>query len=223
MRSRPIEIGDSGCLSAYPAADSHPRPIARLGFIGNNVPRNYIQDAIHRPDARISSAPAALNCADARLADNLDDWVSRGPTGWPMHASMRAVIDGSWQLLDDPERAMLVALSLLPTGANAPLAAAIAGPEAMPPAHAQRVLHALVAQSVLRVQAGADGEARFAPYEPVREYALAQADPAIRQALRGRLLDALIDWARALPETPPLPAVREELPTLTVVLVHATQ
>ncbi|MEO8653471.1 MAG: hypothetical protein ABI409_05045, partial [Ramlibacter sp.] len=139
----------------------------------------------------------------------------------PRHASMRAVIDASWQLLDVPQRAMLVGLSLLPTGANALLAAALGGPKGLPPAHAQTVLHALVAQSVLRVQAGADGQARFAPYEPVREYALAQTNPATRQALRGRLLDALINWARALPETPPLPAVREELPTLTLVLAHA--
>ncbi|MCO5124127.1 MAG: hypothetical protein M9915_10340 [Rhizobacter sp.] len=172
------------------------------------------------PDALLTLLQQARAAADGSALELLARRGQRGGVD-PRHASMHAVIDASWQLLDATQREMLVGLSLLPTGANARLAAALAGPGDLPPAQAQSVLNALVAQSVLRVETGADGEARFTPYEPVREFALAQTDVASRQALRGHLLDALIGWARALPETPPLPAVREALPTLTLVLTHA--
>ncbi len=172
------------------------------------------------PEALLALLEQARAAADGGALDLLARRGRRGGTD-PRHASMRAVVQGSWQLLDAAQRAMLVALSSLPAGASAALAAAIGGPRRLSPARAQSLLHALVAQSVLHVQTGADGQARFAPYEPVREYALAQADPATRQALRGRLLVALLDWARSLPETPPLPAVREALPTLTQVLAQA--
>ena len=139
----------------------------------------------------------------------------------PRHASMRAVVDGSWRLLAVDEQQMLLALALLPAGASAPLAGAIAMPEPLAPARAQALLDSLVAQSMLRGHHGADGQPRYAPYEPVREFARAQTDDAVQRSLRGRLLDALLAWARALPETPPLPAVRDELPTLELALAHA--
>lgn len=137
------------------------------------------------------------------------------------HASMRAVVQGSWALLDPAQHGLLSALSTLPSGATAAQAAAIADDAAWPPARAQAVLDALVAHCVLRAQAGTSGVLRYAPYEPVREFALEQMDAAAAQAVRARLLKALTAWARELPATPPLPEVRDELPTLTLVLAQA--
>jgi len=139
----------------------------------------------------------------------------------PRHACMRTVVEASWRLLPPDAQAMLVALSLLPAGAPVWLAGAIGGARPWPLASAQALLDGLVAQSVVRAQAGVAGAVRYLPYEPVREFALAQRDDAACRVLRGRLLDALLAWARALPETPPLAAVRDELPTLTLTLAHA--
>lgn len=142
----------------------------------------------------------------------------------PRHASMRAVVEGSWRLLSPAEQAMLTGLSLLPAGATAEIAAALGAPEGqppLPPLQAQALLDALLAQSVLRWEAGASGLARHAPYEPVREFALGRLDDGQRRQLRRRLLDALLAWAAAMPETPPLPAVRDELPTLTMAIAQA--
>lgn len=165
---------------------------------------------------------ALLQAARAQPGGGTLDYLARrGPRAGsdPRHASMRAVVEGSWRLLDEGERALLVALATLPAGAPAPLAAVLAG--GLPPLQVQARLDALVAQSVLRAQAGASGTVRYAPYEPVREFALEAADAATRAVLRGRLLDGLLAWARQLPETPPLPAVREELPAITQALAQA--
>lgn len=153
----------------------------------------------------------------------LDYLARRGPRagGDPRHASMRAVVDGSWRLLDEPQRDMLRALCLLPAGAPPWLAAALGAAEGLAPLQAQAVLDALVACSVLRAQPSAADRARYQPFEPVREYALASLAAAQRAALLRRVLAALLAWARSLPETPPLQAVREELPTLTFALAQA--
>lgn len=139
----------------------------------------------------------------------------------PRHASMRAVVQTSWALLPADAQAMLVALSLLPAGATAALAGAIVAAAPLPATTAQATLDALVSQSVVRAQAGASGGVRYLPFEPVREFALTPSDENARRVLRGRLLDALLAWARDLPETPPLAAVRDELPTLALTLAHA--
>jgi predicted ATPase len=172
------------------------------------------------PEALLALLQEARDAADGGALDLLVRRGRRGGTD-PRHASMRAVVDGSWRLLDPSQRAMLVALSLLPAGAPAGWAARLPAAEAWPRARAQTVLDALAAQSMLRAQRGADGQPRYAPYEPVREFALAQADATTLRVLRGRLLETLLDWARSLPETPPLPAVRDALPTLALALAHA--
>ncbi|MBX3635570.1 MAG: hypothetical protein KF683_09330 [Rubrivivax sp.] len=158
----------------------------------------------------------------------------------PRHASMWAVVDWSWRLLDGDQQRLLSLLALLPSGAALHAAAALGrapgtpgptgtpgapgtpgGAGRLPLAEAQSRLDALVAHSVLRVVTGQDGQLRYLPYEPVREFALAQGDAAAQRAGRGRVLDWLLDWARGLPATPPLPTVRDELPNLMQVLATA--
>jgi hypothetical protein len=83
------------------------------------------------------------------------------------------------------------------------------------------LLDQLQGSSVVRSSIGQDGLRRTVPLEPVREFALAQHDAATLRRARGRLLVWLLDWARALPATPPLPTVREELPNLLQALASA--
>ena len=94
-------------------------------------------------------------------------------------------------------------------------------PSAQELAATQTLLHQLQGSSVLRSGIGQDGQRRYMPLEPVREFALSQLLPAALRRARGRLLAWLLDWARALPATPPLPTVREELPNLLQALAHA--
>ena len=141
----------------------------------------------------------------------------------PRHACMLDVIAWSWQLLSPEARQLLLALCLMPAGATLPMATglgAVTGPQAGLAA-TQTLLDELVAQSVVRASAGQDGQWRYAPLETVREYGLAQHDPALQKPLRRRVLDSLLHWARALPATPPLPTVRDELPNLSAALVAA--
>jgi len=85
----------------------------------------------------------------------------------------------------------------------------------------QALLDDLVAHSVVRASTGQDGQWRYTPLEPVREYGLAQHDAAVQKPLRRRVLDSLLHWARTLPATPPLPNVRDELPNLSAALAAA--
>jgi len=179
-------------------------------------------------------------------AGSLAFLARRGPRSGsdPRQASMLGVIAWSWHLLTPPQQRLLSALSLLPAGATLAAAAALsrafdppAQDDAMPAgspmaaqqadlppaslAATQTVLNQLQGSSVVRSSVGQDGLRRTLPLEPVREFALAQHDaPTLRRA-RGRLLAWLLDWARALPATPPLPTVREELPNLLQALAHA--
>jgi predicted ATPase len=141
----------------------------------------------------------------------------------PRHASMLDVVAWSWQLLPPPQRQLLLALCLLPAGATLPMAARL-GADAddhLPLGQAQLQLDDLVAQSVLRTATGQDGQWRYTPQEPVREFGLASHDDAALAPLRQRVLQVLLDWAQALPATPPLPSVRDEMPNLAQVLAQA--
>ena len=141
------------------------------------------------------------------------------------HASMLAVLAWSWNLLTDEQRQLLGVLSVLPAGATVGLAAALAGAE--PGASrlglgaAQALLDELIEQSVLLPGVGQDGRRRYLPIEAVREYVLTHLDAAVLRRCRGRALQAHLDWARALPPTPPLPSVRDEMPNLMAALAAA--
>jgi predicted ATPase len=144
----------------------------------------------------------------------------------PRHASMLAVMDWSWQLLSPALQHLLGRISHLSAGATLHAAAALAlRSEAAGPrpnlARAQAELDELVAHSVLRIGAGQDGQMRYTPYEPVREYALAMQDEAAQRAGRAAVLAWLQRWGEQLPPTPPLASVRDELPNVMQALGHA--
>ncbi len=136
-----------------------------------------------------------------------------GPRGGAdgRHASMIDVVAWSWHLLGEGARTLLADMSLFPGGFTLEAARAVGGA-----ALAQTAQHIdeLVEHSMLRP---ADGE-RFAPYEVIREFAAARLDAERAAAARGAQRRWLLDWARALPATPPLAMVRAEMPNIVAVL-----
>lgn len=137
----------------------------------------------------------------------------------PRHATMQRAIAWSWDLLAPEQAALLAALTVFagPFGGDA--AAALATD---PSTDVLLRLDELVAHSL--VQAGGDGEVtRYSVFQPVREFALARTDAASARASRARLRAWALDWARSLPRTPPLPAMRAEMPNLVAALASAVQ
>lgn len=141
----------------------------------------------------------------------------------PRHASMLEVIAWSWRLLPPPSQHLLGRIAWLPGGATLHAAAALGSSAGarLNLARAQADLDTLVAHSVLRVSTGRDGQLRYAPFEPVREYVLALQDDAAGAAGRAAVRDWLVQWANALPATPPLATLRDELANLAATFAAA--
>jgi predicted ATPase/DNA-binding SARP family transcriptional activator len=163
------------------------------------------------PVIRICTAldgiPLAIELAAARLrgltaeqvADRLDDrfrLLSVGSRGTlPRHQTLRAIVDWSWDLLDEPERAVLRRLSVFSGGATpdsaeqvcadeaadgaaGPAADGAAGPA---PGEVIDIIAALVDKSL--VTATGEAQVRYRLLETVRAYAadrLAEAGEADR-------------------------------------------
>lgn len=134
------------------------------------------------------------------------------------HASMQRVIAWSWERLEAQQQQLLVALTVFVTGFSAASAAALAGPDI---ADVALLLDELVAHSMVRAQLGGDDELRFSVYQPIREFAALQQDPPRARHLRHRLRAWALAWARGLPETPSLDALRLEMGNLSQALASA--
>ncbi len=184
-------------------------------------------DALAAGDAAAPAAPARGDDADPAAAPGSFALLSRrGPRSGSdaRHASMRAVLGWSWKLLDEAQRRLLGALSVLPAGATVQLAAGLVadGPvDGRGVGAAQAVLDELIEQSLLQPGVGQDGRRRYAPVEAVREFVLTHDDPGHLRQARRRALQAYVAWARTLPATPPLPSVRDEMPNLMAALAAA--
>ncbi|MEU2058320.1 ATP-binding protein [Streptomyces bungoensis] len=156
---------------------------------------------------RLDGLPLAIELAAARLrlltpreiADRLDDRFRLLTTGsrtvLPRQQTLRAVVDWSWELLDERERTALCEVSVFAGGWDLEAAEAVCtGPAA-------DLIGALVDKSLVVAAPDADapdGRMRFRMLETIHEYATERAAevPALRAAaeLRHRA------WARALVE-----------------------
>ncbi|NYV78707.1 hypothetical protein HW445_30920, partial [Streptomyces sp. UH6] len=127
---------------------------------------------------RLDGLPLAIELAAARLrmltprqmADRLDDrfrlLTSGSRTALPRQQTLRAVVDWSWDLLDDAERAVLRRLSVFAGGCDLAAAEAVCGPEAL------EALGSLVDKSlVVAADPSGDGQMRYRLLETVAEYA----------------------------------------------------
>ncbi|MFJ6644756.1 BTAD domain-containing putative transcriptional regulator [Streptomyces sp. NPDC091290] len=137
---------------------------------------------------RLDGLPLAIELAAARLrmltprqiADRLDDrfrlLTSGSRTVLPRQQTLRAVVDWSWELLDDDEREVLGRLSVFAGGCDLAAAEAVCGPVAL------EALGSLVDKSLVVASATDDGEMRYRLLETVAEYAAERLDETGRRA-----------------------------------------
>jgi predicted ATPase/DNA-binding SARP family transcriptional activator len=131
----------------------------------------------------LDGIPLAIELAAARVraltpqqvAERLDDrfaLLSVGTRGTlPRHQTLRAIVDWSWDLLDDTERAVLRRLAVFRGGATPDSAEHVCAPDAAAtdPATVVDVIASLVDKSL--VTATGDGHVRYGLLETVRAYA----------------------------------------------------
>ncbi|WP_055572692.1 ATP-binding protein, partial [Streptomyces prasinopilosus] len=137
---------------------------------------------------RLDGLPLAIELAAARLrmltprqiADRLDDrfrlLTSGSRTVRPRQQTLRAVVDWSWELLDDAERDVLRRLSVFAGGCDLAAAEAVCGPAVLDG------LGSLVDKSLVVADPPADGARgdgmRYRLLETVAEYASERLDEA---------------------------------------------
>ncbi|MEU4486512.1 BTAD domain-containing putative transcriptional regulator [Streptomyces purpurascens] len=156
---------------------------------------------------RLDGLPLAIELAAARLrlltprqiADRLDDrfrlLTSGSRTVLPRQQTLRAVVDWSWDLLDEAERTMLCEVSVFAGGWD------LAAAEAVCTGPAAELIGALVDKSLV-VAAPGEGETsagmRYRMLETIHEYAVERAAevPQLRAAAERRHHA----WVRALVE-----------------------
>ncbi|GHE68568.1 AfsR/SARP family transcriptional regulator [Streptomyces capitiformicae] len=133
---------------------------------------------------RLDGLPLAIELAAARLrmltprqiADRLDDrfrlLTSGSRTVLPRQQTLRAVVDWSWELLDEDERDVLRRLSVFAGGCDLPAAEAVCGPAALD-ALGSLVDKSLVvaAPSPVSSASAGGGGMRYRLLETVAEYA----------------------------------------------------
>ncbi|MGX1270921.1 putative ATPase/DNA-binding SARP family transcriptional activator [Streptomyces phaeoluteigriseus] len=178
------------------------------------------QEAVSEICRRLDGLPLAIELAAARLrlltprqiADRLDDrfrlLTSGSRTALPRQQTLRAVVDWSWDLLDEPERTVLRELSVFAGGWDLEAAEAVCtGPVA-------DLVGALVDKSLVVAAPGAgdDGDGmRYRMLETIHEYATERAaeTPEVRAAAERRHRG----WVRALVErADPLLRSAQQLP-----------
>ncbi|MFE6712793.1 BTAD domain-containing putative transcriptional regulator [Streptomyces sp. NPDC057695] len=131
---------------------------------------------------RLDGLPLAIELAAARLrllsvgqiAERLDDrfrlLTSGARTVLPRQQTLRAVVDWSWELLEDPERAVLRRLAVFTGGTDLVAAEAVCGGAGA--GEVLDLLGALVDKSLVVAAPGRDGQGmRFRLLETVAEYA----------------------------------------------------
>ncbi|MEU3658801.1 BTAD domain-containing putative transcriptional regulator [Streptomyces sp. NPDC032940] len=131
---------------------------------------------------RLDGLPLAIELAAARLrmltprqiADRLDDrfrlLTSGSRTVLPRQQTLRAVVDWSWDLLDEEERDVLRRLSVFAGGCDLAAAEAVCGPAAL------EALGSLVDKSLVVAAPAGHGEMRYRLLETVAEYAAERLD-----------------------------------------------
>ncbi|CAL9406763.1 hypothetical protein SUDANB58_01560 [Streptomyces sp. enrichment culture] len=131
---------------------------------------------------RLDGLPLAIELAAARLrlltprqiADRLDDrfrlLTNGSRTVLPRQQTLRAVVDWSWDLLDEDEREVLSRLSVFAGGCGLDAAEAVCGPAAL------EALGSLVDKSLVVAAPSDDGGMRYRLLETVAEYAAERLD-----------------------------------------------
>ncbi|MGW1405192.1 BTAD domain-containing putative transcriptional regulator [Streptomyces sp. NPDC002403] len=159
---------------------------------------------------RLDGLPLAIELAAARLrmlgprqiADRLDDrfrlLTSGARTVLPRQQTLRAVVDWSWDLLDEPERAVLRRLSVFAGGCTLTAAEAVCADGPQGAREVAGLLGSLVDKSLVVAAPAEDGEMRYRLLETVGEYTSARLDEA---AERGPVVRRHLVFFRELVRT----------------------
>jgi predicted ATPase/DNA-binding SARP family transcriptional activator/tetratricopeptide (TPR) repeat protein len=160
------------------------QPVLRICRALDGIPL-----AIELAAARLSAlSPEQIA---ARLGDRFRLLAGAGRPVPPRHQTLRAVIDWSWDLLDDAERRLLRRLAVFSGGATLEAAEQVcAGPclAGVPPDEVLYLLAALVDKSLVTArEATPSGEVRYSLLETIRAYSderqrAAGEDRALRRA-----------------------------------------
>jgi predicted ATPase/DNA-binding SARP family transcriptional activator len=150
----------------------------------------------------LDGMPLAIELAAARLrtmtasqlAQRLDDrfrvLVGGSRTALPRHKTLRAVVDWSWDLLADDERAVWQRLSLFAAGAAPDAAVDVCG---LGPSTVD-IAYGLVEKSLLTVSG--DARPRFGMLETIRAYGRERlAESGEQQRVRGAYVRYFVDFA----------------------------
>ncbi|MFF2556753.1 BTAD domain-containing putative transcriptional regulator [Nocardia sp. NPDC058058] len=133
---------------------------------------------------QLDGVPLALELAAAKLramsvdqiARRLDDrfrlLTSGSRTALPRQRTLLALVEWSWDLLEDPERVLARRLSAFPGGATVEALEAICADDTLPADDIVYLLGALVEKSV--VQVSDDDQPRYRMLETIRAYAADQ-------------------------------------------------
>jgi predicted ATPase len=135
----------------------------------------------------LDGMPLAIELAAARLrsltvdqvADRLDDRFRLlgvgGGAALPRHQTLRAVVDWSWDLLDEPERIVLRRLAVFPGGATLEAAEAVCGGDGVGTDDVLYLLASLVEKSLVNTNRDAGeapaGDVRYTMLDTIRAYA----------------------------------------------------
>ncbi|MFD5078998.1 BTAD domain-containing putative transcriptional regulator [Streptomyces sp. NPDC058371] len=143
-------------------------------------------DAVVEVCRRLDGMPLALELAAAKLrsmsveqiARRLDDrfrlLASGSRTALPRQRTLLALVEWSWDLLDEPERTLARRLSVFPGGATVPALEAVCADPSLPAVDIPYVLDALVEKSLVTAVDEGAGEPRYRMLETVRAYAARQ-------------------------------------------------
>ncbi|MBO2438231.1 winged helix-turn-helix domain-containing protein [Actinomadura nitritigenes] len=163
--------------------------------------------AVVRICRALDGVPLAIELAAARMraltpaqvAARLDDRFrllgAGSRTALPRHRTLRAVVEWSWDLLDEPERALCRRLAAFPGGATLDAAERVCAGPGLDRAAVLDTLAALVDKSLVTV-AGADGEPRYRMLETIRAYGIERlAEAGEERAVRRAHADCLVRLA----------------------------
>ncbi|MGI8664825.1 MAG: BTAD domain-containing putative transcriptional regulator [Jatrophihabitans sp.] len=171
----------------------------RPGFVLDEDTVALVVDIVRRLDglplaielaaARLRSLP--LTDVANRLSDRFRLLTGGSRTAMPRHRTLRAVVEWSWELLEDAERSLAERLAVFPAGATNASAAAVCADEPAPADEVADLLACLVDKSLLQPVAGGG---RLRMLETIREYGLERlAERGELAALRVRHADYFAD------------------------------
>ena len=148
----------------------------------------------------IELAAARVNLfSTAQIAARLDDRLSLltggSRTALPRQQTLRASIDWSWNLLTDPERALLRRLTVFAGGWTLEAAESVCSDRgSVEPQAVTGLMSQLVAKSLVIVQRRPGQERRFHLHESIRQYAREKlVEAGEQETLRSRHLKTFLD------------------------------